>query len=999
LLLVCAPSTLRFLASNSSPLNNYSASEVHGVDLEAEAKNLRSSWTAKAIRRSNHLYEDAAERSLLDDNLSLASESFLRSGDGWFLLSEYKEAINSYKRSGVLAKRAANRSAEVRALSNLGRVHSYLGDNQLAQQLLRKAQRLVKNTSDVETQNVQAEVRANLGEVNYATGDLPKAMREFEHARKLSQDPDLTARIHLFLGYIAGSTGQADSAIQEILKALQLYGVLKDRRGLGQALSALGLAYSFMRDEDRSIKLHRQAIEMFRSVGDRHSEAVALNGLGQAYENLGEFSIAIDNYQQALARFQSIGAIDLASVSAFKVAKVHRLSGDLEQALDVFVLCLQLSRRAHKRRTEINAMTEIAEIQAAQGNLASCLAQQQKVLKFYRGIDDHRGEASALNSIGNSLFTLGHKQQGLGNYQRALRLGERAGDKGLVTAILYNLARAYGDFGSLEIARSYIDRSLDQIERLRTNVASLEFRSSYFAVVRKHYELAIDILMKLDRAHPGQGFDVEAFLMSEKSRARSLLDSIGDSEQNLRRLASLRLIEKSAEVTQLRAVYGELQAQLREDNRLLISPDSSRTLTLEQIRSHLPDPGTMMLELILAEERSFLWVITRDSFRSFELPPQQVIEDATREVYELATARQRLANGVSPADLESLDSKYAEKSSILSRMLLGPIVEQLEHKRLIIVADGALQYLPFDSLTLTPGQSLIETNEIVRLPSISTLVAIRSRKKRDISTDKIAAVIADPVFSRDDERLERGLFTGGLPPITTVPTRLSHAAAEVDAVSSVAPRGTIAVASGFDANREQVMRMPIGDYQIVHFATHAFVDRHNPELSGLVLSLMDENGDDQNGRISLHDVHGLDLNAELTVLSACQTGLGKDIKGEGLVGLTYGFLSAGSNSVVASLWKVDDRATALLMSEFYKLMFEQDMTPSAALRLAKLKLMRNKQWSAPYYWAGFVLQGEYTNRIKVERSPSPQVPSWLWMSLVVSVFAASLIRKNVFRSD
>jgi len=207
--------------------------------------------------------------------------------------------------------------------------------------------------------------------------------------------------------------------------------------------------------------------------------------------------------------------------------------------------------------------------------------------------------------------------------------------------------------------------------------------------------------------------------------------------------------------------------------------------------------------------------------------------------------------------------------------------------------------------------------------------------------------------------------------------RLLYAKEEADAISAFAPWSTTIVAEGFDATRERAMRPDVGQYQIVHFATHGFLDSEHPALSGIVLTMVDQNGIRTDGMMALHDVYSLDLSAQLIVLSACQTALGKEIKGEGLVGLTHGFLSAGSNSVVSSLWKVDDKATAVLMAEFYQAMLETGAAPSTALRSAKLKMIRDKRWGAPYYWAGFVLEGEYANHISIDRH------RWLPAALVL----------------
>jgi Uncharacterized protein conserved in bacteria len=204
------------------------------------------------------------------------------------------------------------------------------------------------------------------------------------------------------------------------------------------------------------------------------------------------------------------------------------------------------------------------------------------------------------------------------------------------------------------------------------------------------------------------------------------------------------------------------------------------------------------------------------------------------------------------------------------------------------------------------------------------------------------------------------------------------------------------VAKGFDASRETAMSSNVGQYQIVHFATHGFLNSEHPELSGLVFTTTDRNGVKTNGLMPLHDIYSLELSAELTVLSACQTALGKEIKGEGLVGLAHGFMAAGSKSVVASLWKVDDRATAVLMADFYESMLQKGMSPAAALRAAKLKMMRDKQWREPYYWAGFELQGEYANPIVVNHYPSlgPRSILLCLLILIVAGLAVFQIRKQ-----
>jgi CHAT domain-containing protein len=332
-------------------------------------------------------------------------------------------------------------------------------------------------------------------------------------------------------------------------------------------------------------------------------------------------------------------------------------------------------------------------------------------------------------------------------------------------------------------------------------------------------------------------------------------------------------------------------------------------------------------------------------------------------------------------------------------MILGPVSEQLSSKRLLVIADGALQYIPFGALpgpTMkarsaygqgqpgstadTPTQTpLIESHEIVSLPSASTLAVLQREVSGRNPASRTVAVFADPVFDKDDPRVQNsdGGHTGGNTEETitevlhralrdanvcagnqSIP-RLLASREEADAILSATSPRQIFRATDFDASRLTVTSADLSQYRVIHFATHGILDTERPELSGIVLSLVDRNGQAQNGFLRLHDIYNLNLPVDLVVLSACNTGLGREVKGEGLIGLTRGFMYAGAAGIVASLWKVDDEATAQLMKQFYKAMFNDRLPPSAALRQAQLAMWKQKRWHAPYYWAAFVFQGKY----------------------------------------
>jgi CHAT domain-containing protein len=1040
------------------PISSRHRQDIQARQVFASAERLRATWSQASLREAISQYDRAAQIWIAASDYANASQATLRSGDACFLLSEYPDSFKRYQRAHVLVGKTDDRFIRIRTLSHKAFLQSYLGKNDAAQQTLQKALGLFEKasgSSEAIATNLHGELISGLAEVSYAKGDLAQSLKQFEQARKLLQDNRQGgARIHLFLGYIAGSLGEAEKAVSEITQALDLYRTTKNKIGEGLALTALGLSHSLIRNENKATELHRQAINIFRSIGDLHSEAIALNALGQAYENLNEYSIALINYQNALRLFQSNDALDGAAIATFKVARIYRLSGKPDQAFAFYERCLRLSRATGKIRSEANVRNDIAILHVDQGHYELAAKQYRRIARFYQGISDRRGQATALNTYGDLLLQLGQESKALDAYRRALPFSEKSGDKGILTTTLYNLARANRAIGSCEVALSFIKQSLKLTESLRARVGTPDLRISYFAGVKKYYQLGIEILMELDRLQPGKGFATEALLLSERARARSLVDLIneaqgrfcGDPPKQLveRERELLRLIRSQAQyamdlsfaersssdiseaanqLAHVRAEYQEVLAQLREQHPRRLSFAHLPVNGLKEIQEGLRDESTLLLEYSLGEERSYLWAVSANSLWTYELPARQTIEEAARQLYKLLTAREGDKGQTDrdyQANVAAAEKVYFEKASAFSEMVLGPVAKELGNKKLVLVTEGALQYVPFDALPVPrtaqsePRQNLrlIETNQLSATPSFSTLLALRAARIQP-SPFNVAAVIADPVFSVTDERIPGNRHSTSIvtPRVRSElnllqPTfaragdlrrnglaRLAHSSEEAEAILYAAPKSTTSLVEGFEATPE-VVNERVGQYQIVHFATHGFVDSEHPELSGIVLTMVDRNGFEKNGLMSLRDIYDLNLSAQLTVLSACQTALGQDVKGEGLVGLTHGFMAAGSKTVVSSLWKVDDRATATLMNYFYDALLRQHMPTAAALRSAKLKMMQDKRWSAPYYWAGFALHGEYLNRIMVDQDSSSSVKSAVSLVLVLLVIVVIVFQRR-----
>ncbi|HYE75996.1 MAG TPA: CHAT domain-containing protein, partial [Blastocatellia bacterium] len=588
--------------------------------------------------------------------------------------------------------------------------------------------------------------------------------------------------------------------------------------------------------------------------------------------------------------------------------------------------------------------------------------------------------------------------------------------------LLLDFARLEERTGNLNAAREYGENAINIIESQRESFSNDELRASFAAGSRGFYDFQIGLLMKLHALDRTKGNDAIAFQLSERSRARGLLNvlnearaevmqggdrtllerekrlrvQINDKARRLTQALSSKASEKRGEAIEkeLNTLLADLQtvrAQIRISSPRYAALTQPQPLAVKELQAKLDD-NTVLLEYALMPERSFLWAVSRNAFKSYEVPKHSEIETLSRRAYELFTrSHERAIRG--QAQLAAAE---------LSQKILGPVAAELKGKRLIIVGDGALQYVPFAALpepaniekgavdektilhplTSNP-QPLIINHDLVYLPSASLLSLLGQERGSVKQAEKTIAVLADPVFQLNDQRVTKSLVARNSPQVNTATlmaqtrggfdqltrsasetgtagfARLPYTRQEAEAIFSLTSTRDGLKALDFKANRESATSKELSQYRILHFATHGLINSQHPELSGLVLSLVDEKGEPQDGFLRLHDIYNLNLNADLVVLSACRTALGKEVNGEGLIGLTRGFMYAGAKSVIASLWDVRDEATAELMKRFYHNMLKQGQLPSAALRAAQISVLQEPRWSAPYFWAGFTMQGAW----------------------------------------
>ncbi|HEX6187018.1 MAG TPA: CHAT domain-containing protein [Pyrinomonadaceae bacterium] len=891
------------------------------------------------------------------------------------------------------------------------------GDRDLvtAENLWREARRIGRNSEDSRRHAIVKLKPA--AQLFLSVGDLERAADTFHALAKVYQGEHITV-------------------LQYLEQSLSLYRQSGNRRREALVLAGIGIAYSQSGQFEKALDYHARALQLRRMLGLRELEAASLDQIGIVYFRLGDPQRALTHHLQSLPVTRSLRTTrDLAALFGYIGADYYAME-QYAQALNYFTQALALAREKAISFRIIVTLRYVGFSHLKLGQTDKALAALNEALSHEQKSINHYERGNIFAGLGEAYYKRNMPTKAREYLKQAFPLLRNAEDKQGEAKAHYWLARVEMDQGNLGEALTEIEKTAGIVEKVRSHLTSPELRTLYFASVERYYESYLEILWRLHQKQPRGGFDERALRVSEQCRARSLLELLNEGQIDIRQGVSAELLARERELQkQLNAKAGaqlsfmseettssreevtteqsstatneiagitnallDVRAQIHQQSPHYAALTQPQTLSLKEIQETL-EPNSVLLEYKLGEQRSFLWAITRSEFRAFQLPGRAEIEPLARRVYRLLTARNRQApnttDALGQAQIIRSEKEYHEAATKLSRLLLGPIAPMKNSQRLLIVSDGALQYIPFAALPdpesrhATEGadykaRPLILNHEIVTLPSASVIAVLRRETAARKPAPKAVAVFADPVFARDDTRVAAARRRETAGPKKTLRdidakwfaqnpsgddkkmekegptiTRLPFSRREANAILAFAPANETYLALDFEANRANATDPSMLDYRIVHFATHGWLDSNRPELSGVVLSLVNQKGEAQDGVLRLHEIYNLQLNADLVVLSACQTALGKEVRGEGLIGLTRGFMYAGAPRVAASLWKVDDAATAELMAQFYRFMLKEQLSPAASLRAAQLELIKQRRWNAPYFWAGFILQGEW----------------------------------------
>ena len=970
--------------------------------------------TAQARQQALEKFQQSAKSwHAVKDSLGEATTLYFQ-GYTYNLMEQPQKAIYVATEGLPLAKAAGKPETEAWLLDTIGSAYSNRGERQKALEFFHQALKLRPEKDRAGRQNTLN----NMGIVYYYLGDRDKALQTLNEVVVILKELGDRRKEATVLGNICviAKNSSDKKSLEYCTESVAIKHELHDRSGEATSLNNLGSAYGEAGEYQKALECWLQSLAIHKSLGELSGEGIALNNIGWVYAVLGDREKAIDYYTQALVPLRKLDYKPGVATLLSNIGVNYAEMGDFKKALEFHLQVLPIRIETNERPDQAITLNNIGGCYSNLGDKQKALEYYNRAIELHRQIGNTRELSTTLTNAGTVYRDIGDVPKALEYLNEALKLTRTVGDKNREANTLSHLARLERDRGNLKEARKLIEEAITAIESLRINTKSQQLRASFLASFRKYYDLDIDVLMRLHQQQPSAGFDAAALQVSEKSRARSLLELLREARAEIKQGVDPTLIEREGklrrtiaekaerqtrllsgkpteqqvtaaaqEIDDLTAEYEQLQARIRQESPRYAALTEPVPLDAKQIRTQVVDADTVLLEYALGEDKSFVWAVTPDSVKSFQLPARTKIEEVARRFYALLTARSQGVPNETLAQrkqrLDEADTEYPRVAANLSDMLLGPLAAELKQKRLVIVAEGVLQYVPFAALP-SPGVQgkatawpLIVDHEIVNLPSASVLALLRQEFANRKPANKAVAVLADPVFSPTDPRLtaakedqqaahaeaspaddvQRSASEAGVGELT----RLRFSRQEADEIARLAGHNPNLRAVDFAASRAAATDAQLSDYRIVHFATHGLINNEHPDLSGIVLSLVDKQGHPQNGFLRLYDIYNLKLDADLVVLSACQTALGKQINGEGLVGLTRGFMYAGAPRVVASFWRIDDRATADMMKRFYQSMFKDGLQPAAALRAAQVSMLQDPRWQAPHYWAAFTIQGDW----------------------------------------
>ena len=912
-----------------------------GVKEESAWKVWREAPAEEDLATALALLKTDDERSaLLTAEKELVTESLVQElnlqGIRFGSQGNYPEALARFRLGLNIAEQIGDKVGFVRILNNVGIVHSRQGNYVQALEHYQKCLEIIQA----------------LGNKTNTAGPLHNI-----------------GNIHLYQGNFA-------QALEYFQKSLAVTEALGNKEGIAATLNSIGNVYILQGNYAQALEYLQKGLTIREALGDKTEISTSLKSIGLLHLKQGNYAQALEHFQKSLALSEDLSNKPGIASLLNSIGSVYFKQGKDTQALEHIKRSLAICEALGNKAGVSYALANIGTIYLIQGNYVQALEHFQKSLEVQQALGDKGGVSGTLVAIGDVYYEQGNYAQALEYFQKGLAMSE-AGDKTELSLTLTRVGETYRALDQLTPARKAFEEAIATIETLRAQVVGGEQQQQHF------FEKSLDPYHGMIELLVNQQQFSAALTYAERAKARVLLDVLHSgrldvtkamtaAEQDQERgfnnqLVSLntqisrenqraqpdpaRLNDLKAQLQKARLDYEAFQTSLYAAHpELKAQRGEVESLTPDQARALLPDSRSALLEYVVTDERAYLFALTVNAAGTTEL-----------KVYPLAIKEKELAGRVARfrETLASGSPGFRQPASELYDLLLKPAAAQLQGRTaLVIVPDGALWELPFQTLQPGPNRYLIEDAAIAYAPSLTALREmnkLRDRKK-DAASSATLLAFGNPALGQPSiSRAKAVLMDEKLDP-------LPEAERQVNSIKQIYGAAKSKVYIGAEASEERA-KAEAGSYSILHFATHGILNDSSPMYSQLLLA-QSEVDTNEDGLLEAWEIMKLNLHADLVVLSACETGRGRVGGGEGMIGLSWAFFVAGSPTSILSQWKVDSASTTELMVEFHRQLKAQIANPAdrfsaaRALREAELKLLRSERYRHPFYWAGFVVTGK-----------------------------------------
>lgn len=912
------------------------------------------------LKKAFGLHEKLGDKESTGLDLTMAGYAYINQG-------KHDEALQTEESALKIHELSGNKKGTAMSLRGIGLVHYYRGDYEPALDFFQRGLTIATEINDEDT---EARLLSDFGEVYWVQGDFDRAIDYHNRAIQIAEKIKNVRILATSMGgraLIYWHQGDLQRALEDFNRCSTLFEQLGSKGNLAINYLNVGSVQADFGNYREAQTLIQKSLEMSVENKDRGLEGACLSALGRLHEDLGEYDQSIDDFKKALRISQETGEKRELAFAIRDIGLIYERSEKYQEALGYYEKALNIYQETGEKKGIGRGFSDIGGIDAKLGKHDLAMQQYLKALDILESIGNKQGIGQTLTRLGFEYQRKGEMDKAEETLLKSVEVLREVGDPDLLWPALHKLGVVYRDSDRKSEAIKSMTEAVDVIEKVRSEIQLPEQKSGYLENKLEVYEDLLQLLLS-------DGNISEAFDYAQRSKARAFLDLLAESKINPEAGLNQELLDQKRKlVTQLVTIEKSIRKEFDKD-----TPDSSLIKKLETKRNEIDDQysklildirnsnprfadlqypvplklteaqallddDAVLLEYFVGKNHSVLFEITSKDVHVYQLTGETQLSKLIQAL------REELQKPESVLQLtEQSHSQYVKSAYDLYSQLMKPAEADLLSKtRILIAPDGSLNYLPFEALLMKKVNAAaidfgslpyVATKfEIEYVPSASVLAALHHNVQKTISEQKSLLAIAVPNADAAAD-----------PP-------LPFAKSEVESIAHFFPTSDVTLLVGNQATEENMKKLELNQYKNLHFASHGLINEARPQLSALVLTGSASGKED--GYLTMREIFDLKLDADLVVLSACKTGLGSQIRGEGVTGLYRAFLCAGTSSVLVSLWNVSDKSASDLMTSFYRNMEKDGMSKGAALKKARLEMISRKGYSHPYYWSSFILIG------------------------------------------